>query len=143
MYNMTKDPAPQGGDEVAASSGVMARDPHVTLVEGSSFCVSSHGGSIEAGGTHGLFVRDTRVLSRWELFVDGRPVESLAVVPAEPFSCRFLRSRRTSPTCSRSRTSAAALAVPSGGGSSDPTCSSGWSTPPTSAGSGSPPPEVT
>jgi glycogen debranching enzyme len=89
MYNMTKDPAPQGGDEVAASSGVMARDPHVTLVEGSSFCVSSHGGSIQAGGTHGLFVRDTRVLSRWELFVDGRPVESLAVVPAEPFSCRF------------------------------------------------------
>lgn len=90
MYNMADELAAlQVADEVAASSGVLARDPHVTLVEGSSFCVSTHGGAIEAGGTQGLFVRDTRVLSRWELFVDGRPVEPLTVVPAEPFSCRF------------------------------------------------------
>jgi glycogen debranching enzyme len=88
-YNMSDElTALQVADEVAASSGVLARDPHVTLVEGSSFCMSTHGGSIE-GGTHGLFVRDTRVLSRWELFVDGHPVEPLTVVPVEPFSCRF------------------------------------------------------
>ncbi len=77
-------------EEVAASSAVVARDPHVTLVEGSSFCVSDHAGAIEPGGTHGLFVRDTRVLSRWQLYVDGYPVEPLTVVSEEPFSCRFL-----------------------------------------------------
>lgn len=78
-------------DEVAASSAVVARDPHVTLVEGSSFCVSDHAGSIgPEDGTHGLFVRDTRVLSRWQLYVDGHPVEPLTVVSEEPFSCRFL-----------------------------------------------------
>lgn len=80
----------QVADEVAASSGVLARDHHVTLVEGSSFCVSSHGGVIAPGSVQGLFVRDTRVLSRWELFVDAQPVEPLTVVPAEPFSCRFI-----------------------------------------------------
>ena len=77
-------------DEVAASSGVLARDPHVTLVEGSSFCVSDHGGTIEPGGVQGLFVRDTRVLSRWEVFVDGARIEPLTVIAEEPFSCRFL-----------------------------------------------------
>jgi glycogen debranching enzyme len=77
--------------EVAASSAVVARDPHVALVEGSSFCVSDHAGTIGGGSsTHGLFVRDTRVLSRWQLYVDGHPVEPLTVVSEEPFSCRFL-----------------------------------------------------
>jgi glycogen debranching enzyme len=77
-------------EEVAASSAVVARDPDVTLVEGSSFCVSDHAGTIAPGGTHGLFVRDTRVLSRWQLYVDGHPVEPLTVVSDQPFSCRFL-----------------------------------------------------
>ena len=72
--------------EVAASSAVVARDPHVTLVEGSSFCVSDHAGTIEPGGVHGLFVRDTRVLSRWKLYVDGYPVEPLTVV----FDCAVI-----------------------------------------------------
>jgi glycogen debranching enzyme len=76
--------------EVATSSAVVARDPYVTLVEGSSFCVSDHAGTIDPGGTHGLFVRDTRVLSRWQLYVDGLPVEPLTVISEEPFSCRFL-----------------------------------------------------
>ena len=83
-------PAGSTSAEVAASSGVVARDPHVTLVEGSSFCVSDHAGTIEPGGAYGLFVRDTRVLSRWQLFVDGTPPEPLTVVSEEPFSCRFL-----------------------------------------------------
>lgn len=76
--------------EVATSSAVVARDAQVTLVEGSSFCVSDHAGTIEPSGAHGLFVRDTRVLSRWQLYVDGHPVEPLTVVSEEPFSCRFL-----------------------------------------------------
>jgi glycogen debranching enzyme len=77
-------------EEVAASSGVVARDSQVTLVEGSSFCVSDHAGRIEPGSAHGLFVRDTRVLSRWQLYVDGQPVEPLTVVSEQPFSCRFI-----------------------------------------------------
>lgn len=35
----------------------------VTLIEGSSFCISDAVGDISPGGVHGLFVRDTRVLS--------------------------------------------------------------------------------
>jgi glycogen debranching enzyme len=77
-------------EEVAASSGVVARDNHVALVEGSSFCVSDHAGAITPGGTHGLFVHDTRVLSRWQLYLDGSAPEPLTVVSEEPFSCRFL-----------------------------------------------------
>jgi glycogen debranching enzyme len=82
--------APVIADELTASSDVLARDPYVTLVEGSSFCVSTHGGAIQPAGAYGLFVRDTRVISRWELFVDGATVDPLSVVPEEPFSCRFV-----------------------------------------------------
>ncbi|MCW2656409.1 MAG: hypothetical protein JWR06_602, partial [Jatrophihabitans sp.] len=41
-------------------------DPNeVVLVEGWSFCISNAGGDIARDGVHGLFVQDTRVLSRW------------------------------------------------------------------------------
>ena len=45
----------------------------VTLVEGATFCLSDRRGDVLAGRSHGLFVRDARVLSRWELQVDGQP----------------------------------------------------------------------
>ncbi|MHA6513644.1 amylo-alpha-1,6-glucosidase [Tessaracoccus sp. Z1128] len=38
----------------------------------------------------GLFVRDTRVLSRWQLRIDGDEIESLGVQPSEPYECRFV-----------------------------------------------------
>jgi len=38
----------------------------------------------------GLFVRDMRVLSRFELLVDGRPVEALAAMATDPFSATFV-----------------------------------------------------
>ncbi len=84
------EPVSEPVDEVVASSAVVARDPHVTLVEGASFGVCDHAGTIEPSGAYGLFVRDTRVISRWELFVDGRRVEPLTVVAQEPFSARFV-----------------------------------------------------
>jgi hypothetical protein len=34
--------------------------------------------------------RDTRLVSRWELLIDGEPVEPMAVVPAHPFSATFV-----------------------------------------------------
>jgi N-terminal domain of (some) glycogen debranching enzymes len=60
----------------------------VTLVEGSTFCITQTsditqtGGDILLGGSRGLFVQDTRVLSRWSLTIDGRPADPLAVQQA-------------------------------------------------------------
>ncbi len=62
----------------------------VTLVEGASFCVSGIHGDIQPGRAEGLFVRDTRVLSHWELRIDGELLEPLTVIPGEPFERRFI-----------------------------------------------------
>ncbi len=62
----------------------------VTLVEGSTFCLSAGDGDIVAGRPHGLFVRDTRVISRWELAIDGAMPEPLTVHTDEPFAGAFL-----------------------------------------------------
>jgi glycogen debranching enzyme len=62
----------------------------VTLFEGVAFCVCSPSGDILPGGTDGIFFRDTRLASRWQLLVDGEPVEGLAVIPAEPFAATFV-----------------------------------------------------
>ena len=65
-----------------------------TLVEGSSFCISSSSGDIEAGPPSGLFVRDTRILSEWVLEVDGGRLEPLSVSVAEPFRATFVTRAR-------------------------------------------------
>ena len=44
----------------------------VTLVQGSSFCISSRSGDMLPDRTHGLFFRDTRFLSRFELRINGQ-----------------------------------------------------------------------
>jgi hypothetical protein len=62
----------------------------VTLVEGTAFCVCSPSGDIVHGGIDGIFFRDTRLVSRWELRVDGEPLEPLTVMSADPFSATFL-----------------------------------------------------
>ncbi|GAA5199337.1 glycogen debranching N-terminal domain-containing protein [Arthrobacter gyeryongensis] len=61
----------------------------VTLVEGSSFCISSQNGDIHAELPHGLFVHDTRILSGWGLTVNGQPLESLAAETKEPYRALF------------------------------------------------------
>lgn len=50
----------------------------VTLVEGTSFCISSSDGDIHPKHPHGVFYQDTRILSRWNLTVNGQPLEPLA-----------------------------------------------------------------
>jgi len=62
----------------------------VTLIEGSTFCISDPGGDILPDHPHGLFVRDTRMLSRWELLVDGAEPQPLSVHTPEPFAATFL-----------------------------------------------------
>ncbi|TLM86267.1 amylo-alpha-1,6-glucosidase [Pseudarthrobacter sp. NamE2] len=57
----------------------------VTLVQGSSFCISLQNGDIHSDLPHGLFVQDTRVLSGWSLTVNGQPLEPLAAETKEPY----------------------------------------------------------
>jgi glycogen debranching enzyme len=61
-----------------------------TLIEGSTFCISEPGGDIVPGRPQGLFVRDTRVLSRLELTVDGKEPQPLATTYPQPFAATFL-----------------------------------------------------
>jgi glycogen debranching enzyme len=61
----------------------------VTLVEGSSFCISLPNGDIRPEHPHGLFVQDTRILSGWILTVNGQPLEPLAAETKEPYRALF------------------------------------------------------
>jgi len=81
------EPASAGGDAV-------------TLVEGSSFAVGAPNGDLGGAGPHGVFFRDTRILSRWDLRVDGERAEPLGAMTPEPYRATFLgrllrRSGRT------------------------------------------------
>ncbi|MGC8514238.1 MAG: glycogen debranching N-terminal domain-containing protein [Acidimicrobiales bacterium] len=73
------------------------------LVEGSTFVVSGPGGDITPGGTEGLFVDNTRVISRWKLTVDGETLEAMGGFDEEPFQGVFVsrapvRSGKVEPT---------------------------------------------
>ncbi len=72
----------------------------MTLVDESTFAISDQAGDIVPGGAHGLFVRDTRVISRLELRIDGRRLEGLAAVDPDPFSATFVS--RGHPAANRS-----------------------------------------
>jgi glycogen debranching enzyme len=75
------------GSQALVGPGVP--DATVTLVEGSTFCISQPSGDILPGRPQGLFIQDTRVLSRWSLTIDGRPAEPLAVQQADPYAAEF------------------------------------------------------
>ena len=66
----------------------------VTLVEGSSFCISAANGDIHADYPHGVFYEDTRILSGWRLTVDGEPVDTLAAKTREPYRGIFAAQAR-------------------------------------------------
>jgi len=76
---------------------VGAPGARVTLVEGSSFAISSASGDMTPGSAEGFFFRDTRFLSRLQLRVNGQAPESLATSPTEPFSARFVSRTRPRP----------------------------------------------
>jgi glycogen debranching enzyme len=78
-WSYTGAPQPIGGSDAAQ-----------TLVEGSLFCVSTPTGDIPSGGPHGLFFRDLRSLSRWELRVDGHRLEPVSTVVAAPYSMTYI-----------------------------------------------------
>ncbi|MDQ1594457.1 MAG: hypothetical protein QOH40_1013 [Arthrobacter pascens] len=62
----------------------------VTLVEGSSFCISLPNGDIHAEHPHGLFVQDARILSGWSLTINGQPLEPLTAETKEPYRALFV-----------------------------------------------------
>ncbi|MDQ4137655.1 MAG: amylo-alpha-1,6-glucosidase [Actinomycetota bacterium] len=79
-------------EDVAARSSAGG----VTIVEGSSFCISAESGNILAGQAHGAFYQDTRILSKWLLTVDGSPLEPLTGGTREPYLAVFVgRPRRS------------------------------------------------
>ncbi len=68
----------------------------VTLVEGSSFCISSANGDIHPEYPHGVFHEDIRILSGWNLTVNGESLEPLSAKTKEPFRAVFVgRVRRS------------------------------------------------
>lgn len=62
----------------------------VTLVEGSSFCISSPNGDIHPEHPHGVFFQDTRILSHWNLTVNGQTIEPLAAETKVPYRALFV-----------------------------------------------------
>jgi glycogen debranching enzyme len=69
----------------------------VTLVDESTFAISGLAGDMVVGSAQGLFVRDTRILSRMELRVNGARPEALAAVTDDPFSSTFVSRVRPRP----------------------------------------------
>ncbi len=62
----------------------------ITLVQGSTFCIGAASGDLCPPAVHGLFFRDTRILSRWEVRIDGHPLQPLMVEQPDPFSALFV-----------------------------------------------------
>lgn len=63
---------------------------NITLVEGSCFCISLANGDIHPEHPHGVFHEDTRILSRWDLRVNGKALEPLAAEVKEPYRALFI-----------------------------------------------------
>ena len=70
-----------------------AADGTVTLVEGVTFCICDSGGDIGPGAERGLFFRDTRFLSRFEMEVDGQRVDPLTVACPTRYTGIFIGRR--------------------------------------------------
>jgi glycogen debranching enzyme len=61
----------------------------ITLVEGSSFCISASNGDMHQESPHGVFCEDTRIVSGWRLTVNGAALEPLAAKTKEPYRALF------------------------------------------------------
>jgi glycogen debranching enzyme len=63
----------------------------ISILDGSTFCVSDLGGDIDAApdAPEGLFHRDMRHLSHWRLTLDGRRLQPLSTDDIEYFAAQF------------------------------------------------------
>src|ERR1700712_579940 len=65
-------------------------DPIVSVFDGSTFAVSDiRGDMVRSDQSHGFFVGDTRHLSVWRLYLDGRPLDSLSIADVDYFLAQF------------------------------------------------------
>lgn len=63
----------------------------VTVVEGSSFCISARSGDISPDGeTNGAFYQDTRIVSRWVLRINGALREPLVAHRPNAYEATFV-----------------------------------------------------
>ena len=65
----------------------------LTLIEGATFCLSDASGDVAAGSANGLFAHDARVISVFELRLDGHPCEPLAVREIDARRAEFVLRR--------------------------------------------------
>jgi glycogen debranching enzyme len=63
------------------------------LVEGVSFCICGRTGDIREGAEQGLFHRDTRFLSRWELEVNRQRLDPLSAISPNGYEATFIARR--------------------------------------------------
>jgi len=82
------EPSPYEGTSRVAS--LVESEGAVTLVEGQTFALSGRSGDMRHDLPNGLFILDTRVLSQWELRINGHRIEPLAVDLRTPFNARFV-----------------------------------------------------
>ncbi|MDI3195449.1 glycogen debranching N-terminal domain-containing protein [Pseudarthrobacter sp. AL07] len=73
-------------DNAAGPAGAGA----VTVLDGSSFCLTASNGDMLSGSPHGAFFHDTRYISEWNITVDDAPLEALAATALEPFQALFI-----------------------------------------------------
>lgn len=66
----------------------------LTLFEGSCFAISDSNGEMLPGGVDGLYYRDTRIVSRWAVLLDGRPPEPLTSHLDAPYEATFVGRHR-------------------------------------------------
>jgi len=90
---MTNSTPFNAGEPVSLTSG---RDV-VTMVEGTTFCICTATGDMETGRPQGLFFRDTRIVSGWQLRLDGQPAQPLSIVDGEGYTARFVLRRPPAP----------------------------------------------
>jgi glycogen debranching enzyme len=65
-------------------------DPIVSVFDGSTFAVSDTlGDMVRSDQSHGFFVADTRHLSVWRLYFEGRPLDSLSLADVDYFLAQF------------------------------------------------------
>jgi glycogen debranching enzyme len=93
--------APSGdGGEYGSMAGVWAAEISppvlsgdggtITLIEGSTFCLSSTTGDVLPDRPQGLFVSDTRVVSGWRVRVDGMAAEPLTILDGDRYRATFV-----------------------------------------------------
>ncbi len=81
---------PSPWDTASPVAAVGGGTGSVSLVQGQTFCLSAGSGDMAPNAPQGLFVLDTRVLSRWQLLLNGHALEALGAAREEPFSAVFV-----------------------------------------------------